>query len=92
MNKREIEFCLLKINGISNKDLCKMVFIEQLYLCLKSMAFMLILNIFYCLVNLELSLDSQFLICISQMLLFILCLAYNIYKIRMIYPDKRLRN
>lgn len=41
MSKREMEFCLLKINGLGNIDLIKMVFIEQVLIMVRNIIFII---------------------------------------------------
>lgn len=91
MNKRKIEFCLLKINGLGNKELLKMIVMEQLEIFITSIGFILfgytVLNICYIRFS-----SSDFIVMIlGQILLFGLCVLTNGIKIKNMYPDKILR-
>lgn len=91
MNKRKIEFCLLKINGLGNKELLKMIVMEQLEIFITCIGFILfgyaVLNICYIRFS-----SSDFIVMIlGQILLFGLCVLTNGIKIKNMYPDKILR-
>lgn len=91
MSKREIEFCLLKINGLSNIELIKMVFIEQALIMDRNIILIIIEWIILRVLNIAFSLDNFIILILGQILLMTLCVLFNALKIKYLYPDKKLR-
>lgn len=92
MNRREIEFCLLKINGLSNIELTKLIIIEQLTIIAKNIFFICLEFILLKLLDFNVSISEFIIIVIGQIILFVLCTLYNALKIKYLFPAKRLRN
>lgn len=91
MNKRKIEFCLLKINGLGNKELLKMVIMEQLEMFIINIVFIIcgyaLLNI----CQIHFALNDTMVLAVGQVLLLSLCVLTNGLKIKNMYPDRVLR-
>ena len=91
MNKRKIEFCLLKINGLGNKELVKMTSMEQLEIFIVNLIFIICGYILLKVFHIHFSLIDIMMICIGQILLLCLCVLTNGIKIKNMYPDRVLR-
>lgn len=91
MNKREIEFCLLKVNGLSNKELSQMVCIEQILIIIKNLVFIITGFILLRFTGIAFSIENILVLVSGQFLLFIFCTLFNALKIKYLYPDKKLR-
>lgn len=91
INKRKIEFCLLKINGLGNKELLKMVIMEQLEMFIINIVFIIcgyaLLNI----CQIHFALNDTMVLAVGQVLLLSLCVLTNGLKIKNMYPDRVLR-
>ena len=91
MNKRKIEFCLLKINGLGNRELLKMIITEQLEMFIINISFIIcgyaLLNI----CQIHFALSDVIVLTIGQVLLLSLCVLTNSIKIKNMYPDRVLR-
>lgn len=91
MNKRKIELCLLKINGLSNKELLKLLVIEQIEILIKCLLIIMLIYISLIIIKINYAFNDVIIIIVGQILLFILSLLINTYKLKKLYPDEILR-
>ena len=91
MNKRKTELCLLKINGLSNKELLKLLLIEQIEILIKCLLIIMLIYISLIIIKINYAFNDVIIIIVGQILLFILSLLINTYKLKKLYPDEILR-
>ena len=91
MNKRKIEFCLLKINGLGNRELIKMIIMEQLEIFIINGLFIICGYVLLNICHIYFALSDLIVLAIGQVLLLSLCTLMNSLKIKNMYPDKVLR-
>ena len=91
MNKRKIEFCLLKINGLGNRELLKMVSMEQLEMFIINIIFIIFGYVLLKICQIHFALSDLIVLVIGQILLLSLCVLTNGIKIKNMYPDRVLR-
>ena len=93
LGKRKKEFALLKINGLGNLDLTKLVLFELVIFNLIGFVLPCILSIgVISFSGLTLDLTIIAVILLLQIAAMIICLAVNIIKIKHLYPDLVLRD
>lgn len=91
MNKRKIEFCLLKINGLGNRELIKMIVKEQLEIFIINGLFIICGYVLLNICHIYFALSDLIVLAVGQVLLLSLCTLMNSLKIKNMYPDKVLR-
>ena len=91
MNKRKVELCLLKINGLGNRELLKMVIMEQVEMFVTNIFFIVCVYVLLNVFHIHFLLSDVMVICIGQILLLCLCILTNGIKIKNMYPDRVLR-
>lgn len=91
MNKRKVELCLLKINGLGNRELIKMIIMEQLEMFIINIGFIICGYTLLSICHVYFALSDLIVLTIGQVLLLSLCILTNSLKIKNMYPDKVLR-
>ncbi len=91
MNKRKVELCLLKINGLGNRELLKMVIMEQVEMFVTNIFFIVCVYVLLNVFHIHFLLSDVMVTCIGQILLLCLCILTNGIKIKNMYPDRVLR-
>lgn len=91
MNKRKVELCLLKINGLGNRELIKMIIMEQLEMFIINIGFIICGYTLLSICHIYFAISDLIVLTIGQVLLLSLCILTNSLKIKNIYPDKVLR-
>lgn len=91
MNKRKVELCLLKINGLGNIELIKMIIMEQLEMFIINIGFIICGYTLLSICHIYFALSDLIVLTIGQILLLSLCILTNSLKIKNMYPDRVLR-
>lgn len=91
MNKRKVELCLLKINGLGNRELLKMIIMEQLEMFIINIGFIICGYTLLSICHIYFALSDLIVLTIGQILLLSLCILTNSLKIKNMYPDRVLR-
>ncbi len=89
--RRKLEFALLKINGLSNREIMKIIGIELLRFHKTNMFVFVLLLIMSIVLKMNFSYFLVFLIIINQCLLILICYLHNFLSVKKISPDKILR-
>lgn len=91
MQRRNQELALLKINGINNQELFKLIFLEQLKIFMINSIFIAVIIGLKYLVTHDISISIILIMIISQMILLLFSLIYNGIKVVKLSPEQELR-